>query len=93
MAKLFIEVLQKAKVNIRKDVLERLADLMSKIPPTAPERQAFLMSALNWSQSENPEAKKFDGHPLLHKTLANVYWKGKECITEFHANYLNVFTF
>lgn len=78
LAKLFVEVLQKAKVKIRKDVLERLADLMSKIPTTAPERQVFLSSALGWSQNENPESKKFEGHPLLHQTLANVYWKGKQ---------------
>lgn len=80
LAKLYVEVLQKGKIKIRNDVLKRLADLMSKIPPAAPERQVFLMSAINWSQSENPESKKFDGHPSLHQALANVYWKGKKSV-------------
>jgi hypothetical protein len=51
--------------------------MMAKIPAAAPERQAFLMSALSWSQSENPESKTFEGHPQLHQMVANIYWRGK----------------
>jgi hypothetical protein len=76
LAKLYVEVLQKAKMNVSKDILNNLADMMSKIPASAPERQAFLMSALSWSHSENPESKKFEGHPQLHQMIANIYWRG-----------------
>jgi len=75
LAKLFVEVLQKSKAKVTKDTVDKLAIMMSKIPPVAPERQAFLMAAINWSQSENPEGKKFEGHPQLHNVVANIYWK------------------
>lgn len=77
LAKLYVEVLQKAKLKVQKDTINNLADMMSKIPSSSPDRQTFLMSALNWSQSENPESKKFEGHPQLHQRVANIYWKGK----------------
>ena len=80
LAKLYVEVLQKAKMKVRKDIINNLADMMSKIPTTAPERQTFLMTALSWSQSENPESKKFEGHPQLHQMVANVYWRGVSVI-------------
>ena len=76
LAKLFVEVLLKAKTKVEKDVVEKVADLMAKIPPTAPERQAVLMLALNWSETQNPETKKFEGHPQLHQAVANMYWRG-----------------
>lgn len=75
LAKLFVEVLLKAKTKVEKDVVEKVADLMAKIPPTAPERQAVLMLALNWSETQNPETKKFEGHPQLHQAVANMYWR------------------
>ncbi|KAK4009808.1 Golgi to ER traffic protein 4 homolog [Daphnia magna] len=75
LAKLYVEVLQKAKLNVQKDIINNLADMMSKIPSSAPERQAFLMAALSWSQNENPESKKFEGHPQLHQMVANIYWR------------------
>jgi len=75
LAKLFVEVLQKAKTKVERDVVEKVANLMAKIPPSAPERQAVLMSALNWSEKQNPEAKKFEGHPQLHQAVANLYWR------------------
>ena len=34
------------------------------------------MTAISWSQLENPESKKFEGHPQLHEMVANVYWQG-----------------
>lgn len=76
LAKLYVEVLLKAKMKVQKDIVNNLADMMSKIPSSAPEREAFLMSALSWSQSENPESKKFEGHPQLHQMVANIYWRG-----------------
>lgn len=76
LAKLYVEVLLKTKMKVRKDIVNNLADMMSKIPPNAPERQAFLMTALSWSQNENPESKKFEGHPQLHQMVANIYWRG-----------------
>lgn len=76
LAKLYVEVLVKAKLKVRKDIVDSLASMMSKIPPTAPERQTFLMSALSWSQIENPESKKFEGHPQIHQMVANIYWRG-----------------
>ena len=76
LAKLFVEVLVKSQTKVRSDIVDKLAALMSKIPAAAPERTGFLMSALNWSQAENPESKKFEGHPRLHQVVANVYWKG-----------------
>lgn len=81
LAKLYVEVLQKAKLNVQKDIINNLADMMSKIPSSAPERQAFLMAALSWSQNENPESKKFEGHPQLHQMVANIYWRGLHYIT------------
>lgn len=77
LAKLYVEVLKKSKRSVSTNEAKRLADLMAKIPSTAPERQSFLMTALSWSQLENPESKKFEGHPQLHETLAFVYWQGK----------------
>ena len=76
LAKLFVEVLQNSKMAVGKEIVTKLADLMTRIPPNAPERQAFLMTALNWSQGQNPESKKFEGHPQLHEVVANIYWKG-----------------
>lgn len=76
LAKLYVDVLLKAKMKVKKDIVNNLADMMEKIPSTAPEREAFLMSALSWSQNENPEANKFEGHPQLHQIVANIYWRG-----------------
>jgi len=75
LAKLFVEVLLKAKMKVDKDVVDKVVDLMAKIPPSAPERQAMLTSALNWSEVQNPETAKFEGHPRLHQAVANMYWK------------------
>ena len=69
-------MLKKSKRVVSVDETKRLAEFMSKIPQSSPERQSFLMTALNWSQLENPEAKKFEGHPQLHQTVANVFWQG-----------------
>ena len=69
-------MLKKSKRSVSVNETKRLAELMAKIPQSSPERQSFLMTALNWSQLENPEAKKFEGHPQLHQTVANVFWQG-----------------
>ena len=69
-------MLKKSKRSVSINETKRLAELMAKIPQSSPERQSFLMTALNWSQLENPEAKKFEGHPQLHQTVANVFWHG-----------------
>lgn len=76
LAKLYVEVLQKAKMSVSKEIVTRLASLMSRIPPAAPERQAFLVAALAWSQMENRESKKFEGHPILHQEIAKIFWRG-----------------
>ena len=76
LAKLYVDVLQNSKMSVTKDIVSNLADLMSKIPPAAPERHLFVTAALGWSQMENPESKKFEGHPILHKAIAKIYWRG-----------------
>lgn len=77
LAKLYVEVLKKSKTSVLEDVVSHLGELMSMIPSVAPERQVFVMTALGWSQADNPESKKFEGHPQLHKVVANVYWRGQ----------------
>jgi len=75
LAKLFVEVLHRCKAPIEVETVNRLATMLSRIPAAAPERQAFLVRAIAWSQLHNSESKKFEGHPKLHTAVADVYWK------------------
>lgn len=80
LAKLFVEVLHRCKAPIEVETVNRLATMLSRIPAAAPERQAFLVRAIAWSQLHNSESKKFEGHPKLHTAVADVYWKGNAAL-------------
>lgn len=46
LSKLYVEALMKSKASVKTNVVFQLGEMMSRIPSTAPERQAFISSAL-----------------------------------------------
>nr|CAD7434381.1 unnamed protein product [Timema monikensis] len=74
LAILLVAVLSKSGAVVSDEyVLEKLPKLFSLIKPDVPEREVFLMNALQWSCSGSQEHRT--GHPELHKNIAQIFWK------------------
>lgn len=69
---LLIDVLKKSDCKPI-EFFEKLINLFRLMNPTSPERETFVIKAVKWSSVKS--AYK-NGHPDLHKQLAQVYWKG-----------------
>lgn len=50
-------------------------------PDEVAERDVFLASALRWSASCRSSGNQHfkTGHPLLHRSIAQIYWQGEKC--------------
>ncbi|XP_050671348.1 Golgi to ER traffic protein 4 homolog [Leptidea sinapis] len=73
LAILFIDVLVKSETKPNPEWIDKIVTLFKSINSSVPEKDIFLTNAVKWSMDE----KKM-GHPLLHKKIAEVFWKEKE---------------
>ena len=55
--------------------INRIANLYQMVQADIPERNRFMVSALQWSKNQNPDVKT--GSPELHERLARILWDGK----------------
>ncbi|KAJ8938766.1 hypothetical protein NQ318_009121 [Aromia moschata] len=69
---LLIEVLVQSEDEDCVSWTPKLAKIFSKISPSTPERDTFLAHAIRWSSRGSAY-----GHPLLHQSIALVYWEEK----------------
>ncbi|XP_023016354.2 Golgi to ER traffic protein 4 homolog isoform X1 [Leptinotarsa decemlineata] len=69
---LLIEVLEKSE-DFDYDLWSpKLTKIFCKISVSTPERETFLTHAIRWSSKGSSY-----GHPLLHQSIAQIYWKEK----------------
>ena len=71
---LLVEAFNTTEAKAIDSNIQRIADLFKKVQPDVPERQKFMMSALQWSKKDDPEVKT--GNPDLHQKLAKILWDG-----------------
>ncbi|XP_026751846.1 Golgi to ER traffic protein 4 homolog [Galleria mellonella] len=83
LAILLIDVLNKSEIKPCEEWIEKLAKLFEMMSSSIPEREIFLTNAVKWSMDANKK-----GHPLLHKKIAEVYWKEKK-YTAAHKHFLH----
>ncbi|XP_068631747.1 Golgi to ER traffic protein 4 homolog [Battus philenor] len=73
LAILIVEVLTKSETKTSEEWIEKVASLFGQMHSSIPEREIFLTNAVKWSMDSNKK-----GHPLLHKKIAEIYWKEKK---------------
>ncbi|KAI8435911.1 hypothetical protein MSG28_004095 [Choristoneura fumiferana] len=83
LAILLLDVLTKSETQPSEEWIEKLANLFEIMSSTIPERETFLTNAVKWSMDNNKK-----GHPLLHKKIAEVYWREKK-YTAAHKHFLH----
>lgn len=83
LALLFIDVLTKSESKPNEELIEKIGQLFAMMTSSLPEREMFLTNAVKWSMDDNKK-----GHPLLHKKIAEVYWKEKK-YTAAHRHFLH----
>ncbi|XP_063230594.1 Golgi to ER traffic protein 4 homolog [Bacillus rossius redtenbacheri] len=72
VAILYVDVLVKSETPPTDEYIVKLSRLLQMMDPDAPERETYLEHALRWSGD--------GGHPQLHKSLAQVFWKQKNYV-------------
>ncbi|XP_026317716.1 Golgi to ER traffic protein 4 homolog [Hyposmocoma kahamanoa] len=83
LAILVVDVLTKSETKPCDEWIDKLAKLFEIMDSSIPERESFLTNAVKWSMDSNKK-----GHPLLHKKIAEVYWKEKK-YTAAHRHFLH----
>ncbi|XP_049868916.1 Golgi to ER traffic protein 4 homolog [Pectinophora gossypiella] len=83
LAILLIDVLTKSDTKPCEEWIDKLAKLFEIMNSSIPERETFLTNSVKWSMDSNKK-----GHPLLHKRIAEVYWKEKK-YTAAHRHFLH----
>ncbi|XP_028043990.1 Golgi to ER traffic protein 4 homolog isoform X4 [Bombyx mandarina] len=83
LAILFVEVLTKSETKPNEEWVSKLAKLFELISSSVPERETFLTNSIKWSMDNNKK-----GDPLLHKKIAEVFWKEKK-YTAAHRHFLH----
>ncbi|XP_063362084.1 Golgi to ER traffic protein 4 homolog [Cydia amplana] len=83
LAILLLDVLTKSETQPCEEWIEKVANIFEIMSPTIPERETFLTNAVKWSMDSNKK-----GHPLLHKKIAEVYWREKK-YTAAHRHFLH----
>ncbi|XP_041977969.1 Golgi to ER traffic protein 4 homolog [Aricia agestis] len=83
LAVLLIDVLNKSETKPCPEWIEKIAKLFEIMSPSIPEREAFLALSVKWSMDSNRK-----GHPLLHKKIAEIYWKEKK-FSAAHRHFLH----
>jgi golgi to ER traffic protein 4 len=73
---LLVEVLQKCKLDDQQfeKWIVNVAGLIEKIEPNVVEREALIVRAVKWS-CEGNKTNPHQGHPLIHKLIANIMAK------------------
>ncbi|CAG9824731.1 unnamed protein product [Phaedon cochleariae] len=69
---LLIDVLEKSEDYECDTWSPKLTKIFSKINSATPERETFLAHAIRWSSKGSSH-----GHPLLHQSVAVIYWEEK----------------
>lgn len=83
LAILLIDVLNKSETKPCREWVEKLAKLFELMHCSLPERETYLTNSVKWSMDNNKR-----GDPLLHKKIAEVYWKEKK-YTAAHKHFLH----
>ncbi|KAM3964436.1 Golgi to ER traffic protein 4 homolog [Aphomia sociella] len=83
LAILLIDVLNKSETKPCEEWIDKIAKLFEIMNSSIPERETYLTNAVKWSMDSNKK-----GHPLLHKKIAEVYWKEKK-YTAAHRHFLH----
>ncbi|KAG6442356.1 hypothetical protein O3G_MSEX002275 [Manduca sexta] len=83
LAILLIDVLTKSETKPCEEWIDKIAKLFEIMSASIPERETYLSNAVKWSMDSNKK-----GHPLLHKKIAEVYWKEKK-YTAAHRHFLH----
>ncbi|XP_023950117.1 Golgi to ER traffic protein 4 homolog [Bicyclus anynana] len=83
LAILLIDVLTKSETKPCEEWIEKIAKLFESMSSSIPERESFLTSAVKWSMDGSKK-----GHPLLHKKIAEVYWREKK-FSSAHRHFLH----
>ncbi|XP_047513297.1 Golgi to ER traffic protein 4 homolog [Pieris napi] len=78
LAILLLDVLTKSHIKPCEEWIAKIAQLFSKMKPNVVERETFLINAVKWSMDNNKR-----GHPLLHKSIAEVYWQENKLTTAY----------
>ncbi|XP_046386246.1 Golgi to ER traffic protein 4 homolog [Ischnura elegans] len=77
---LYVDVLSKAEKQPSEVYINKLCGLFAMMKPDeVAERDVFLASALRWSASCRSSGNQHfkTGHPLLHRSIAQIYWQEK----------------
>ncbi|XP_071443576.1 Golgi to ER traffic protein 4 homolog isoform X2 [Hetaerina americana] len=77
---LYVDVLTKSETQPSEIYINKLCGLFAMMKADeVPERDVFLASALRWSISgRSPGNQQLKtGHPLLHRSIAQIYWQEK----------------
>ncbi|CAG5059635.1 unnamed protein product [Parnassius apollo] len=83
LAILLIDVLTKSETKPCEEWIKKIAELFELMNSGIPERETYLTNAVKWSMDSSKK-----GHPLLHKKIAEVYWKEKK-YTAAHKHFLH----
>ncbi|XP_022124942.2 Golgi to ER traffic protein 4 homolog [Pieris rapae] len=78
LAILLLDVLTKSYIKPCEEWIKKIAQLIAKMKPNVVERETFLINAVKWSMDKNKR-----GHPLLHRSIAEVYWQEKKLSTAY----------
>ncbi|KAG8222509.1 hypothetical protein J437_LFUL004545 [Ladona fulva] len=76
---LYVDVLVKSKTQPSETYINKICGLFAMMKgDEVPERETFLASALRWSTTGKNSNQQFKtGHPLLHRSIAQIYWQEK----------------
>ncbi|GBP89617.1 Golgi to ER traffic protein 4 homolog [Eumeta japonica] len=83
LAILLVDVLVKSGTKPCEEWIEKLASLFELMSSSLPERESYLTNSVKWSLDSNKR-----GHPLLHKRIAEVFWREKK-YTLAHKHFLH----
>ncbi|XP_013199883.1 Golgi to ER traffic protein 4 homolog [Amyelois transitella] len=83
LAILLIDVLTKSETKPCEEWIDKIAKLFGIMDSSIPERESYLTNAVKWSMDNNKK-----GHPLLHKKIAEVYWRESD-FTSAHRHFLH----
>ncbi|XP_069685148.1 Golgi to ER traffic protein 4 homolog [Periplaneta americana] len=75
LAILLVDVLIKSEASTSEELFSKLSRLFGMISSDVPERETFLANALQWSIKGSQQFKS--GHPQLHQSIAQIFWKEK----------------
>ena len=85
LAKLYLEILEKAEIKPTEEIMKKVGNLYQLTPTHLPDKDNFKVLALKWSLADK---KHPNGHPRLHQLFAYTLWRSKK-YTESRQHFLH----